>query len=61
MKKPSKTNWARIDALKEKDIDYSDNPKLTSGFFKQAVRLEIGDRRADSNSRQSDGKGLNKG
>lgn len=38
MTKRSKTNWDRIDALKEKDIDYSDNPKLTSGFFEQAVR-----------------------
>jgi len=38
MKKRSKTNWDRIDGIREKDIDYSDNPKLTAGFFEQAVR-----------------------
>jgi len=38
MKKRSKTNWDRIDALKDKDIDYSGSPKLTADFFQQAVR-----------------------
>jgi len=37
-KKRSGTDWARIDALKDKDIDYSDIPKLGSEFFAEAVR-----------------------
>ncbi|SRR5260370_23696575 len=38
MKKQSKTNWNRIDTLKDQDIDYSDAPKLTSSFFEKAAR-----------------------
>jgi uncharacterized protein (DUF4415 family) len=38
MKKQSKTNWDRIDAQKDEDIDYSDNPRLTPAFFEKAVR-----------------------
>ena len=38
MKKQSKTNWDRIDGLRDRDIDYSDNPKLTPEFFQKAVR-----------------------
>jgi len=38
MKKQSKTNWARIDALRDEDIDYSDNPRLTPDFFDKAVQ-----------------------
>ncbi len=37
-KKPSKTDWARIDAMRDEDIDYSDNPKLDDDFFAEAVR-----------------------
>lgn len=35
--KPSKTDWAHIDAMKDEDIDYSDIPPLTEEFFKKAV------------------------
>jgi uncharacterized protein (DUF4415 family) len=38
MSKQSKTDWARIDALKEKDIDYSEIPDLGNdeSFWAQA-------------------------
>lgn len=38
MSKQSKTNWDHIDTLRDEDIDYSDNPKLTPGFFEESVR-----------------------
>jgi uncharacterized protein (DUF4415 family) len=38
MKRLSKTNWDRVDALKDAEIDYSDNPKLEAAFFATAVR-----------------------
>ena len=38
MKKQSKTKWDRVDAIKDHEIDYSDNPKLTPEFFRSAVR-----------------------
>jgi len=38
MSKPSKTNWDRVDALQDQDIDYSDSPKLTPDFFAKATR-----------------------
>jgi len=34
--KKSKTNWKKIDALKDSKIDYSDIPKLSEAFFKHA-------------------------
>jgi len=37
MKKLSKTNMARIDAMKEDEIDTSDIPPLTKNFFKKAT------------------------
>lgn len=37
MKKQSKTDWARLRAMKDKDIDTSDIPELTDDFFKKAV------------------------
>ena len=37
MKKRSKTNWDRVDALRDNQIDYSDNPPLESDFFKKAI------------------------
>ena len=37
MKKRSRTNWEHIDALKDEQIDYSDNPKLDKDFFARAV------------------------
>ena len=36
-KKRSRTNWARIDALRDKDIDFSDIPEQGKAFFKRAV------------------------
>ena len=36
MKKLSKTNWQRIDRMKDKDIDYSDIPELDQSFFDKA-------------------------
>jgi len=37
MKKPSRTDWTRIDAMKDEEIDYSDNPELGDDFFAGAV------------------------
>ncbi len=37
IKKRSRTNWAKIDALKDKAIDTSDIPKQGKAFFKRAV------------------------
>lgn len=37
LKRQSKTNWARLDALKDQDIDYSEIPELDDDFFKNAV------------------------
>lgn len=36
-KKRSRTNWARIDALKDKEIDTSEIPEQSNAFFKRAV------------------------
>lgn len=37
MKKQSRTDWTRIDAMKDDQIDYSDNPELGDDFFAEAV------------------------
>lgn len=34
--KPSKTHWARVDAMTDDDIDTSDIPELDDGFFERA-------------------------
>jgi uncharacterized protein (DUF4415 family) len=36
-KKRSRTNWAKIDALKDSEIDTSDIPEQGRTFFKRAV------------------------
>lgn len=36
-KKRSRTNWAEIDALKDREIDTSDIPEQGDAFFKRAV------------------------
>ena len=36
-KKRSRTNWAKIDALKDSAIDLSDLPEQGKAFFKRAV------------------------
>ncbi len=33
----SKTNWARVDALTDDDVDRSDAPPLTEDFFRRAT------------------------
>ena len=35
--KKSQTDWKRVDALKESEIDFSDTPKLTPQMFARAV------------------------
>jgi uncharacterized protein (DUF4415 family) len=37
MKESSKTNWERIDALTDENIDTSDIPPLTDSFFDKAI------------------------
>jgi uncharacterized protein (DUF4415 family) len=36
-KKPSRTDWKRIDAMRDEDIDYSDIPKQGQDFFTHAI------------------------
>jgi uncharacterized protein (DUF4415 family) len=36
-KRPSRTDWKRIDAMRDQDVDFSDIPKLGPDFFKNAV------------------------
>ena len=36
-KKRSRTNWAKIDALKDREIETSDIPELGKAFFKRAT------------------------
>jgi uncharacterized protein (DUF4415 family) len=35
--KKSRTNWKRIDAMKDQEIDFSDMPELTPEMFARAV------------------------
>jgi uncharacterized protein (DUF4415 family) len=37
MKRQSRTDWKRIDALGDEDIDFSDIPKLGPEFFANAI------------------------
>ena len=37
MKKTSKTDWAKIKSMKDREIDFSDIPELTDDFFEEAV------------------------
>ena len=37
MKKRSKTNWDKVDALRDDQIDYADSPALEADFFQKAV------------------------
>jgi uncharacterized protein (DUF4415 family) len=36
-KKRSRTNWVKIDALRDKDIDFSDIPEQGKAFFKRTI------------------------
>jgi len=33
----SRTDWQRIETMKDQDIDVSDNPELGEQFFKEAI------------------------
>ena len=37
MKKESKTDWDRINGMKEEEIDLTDSPELDAAFFQEAV------------------------
>lgn len=34
--KPSRTDWSRLEAMTDTDIDYSDSPPLNETFFQRA-------------------------
>jgi uncharacterized protein (DUF4415 family) len=36
-KKRSRTDWKRVDALRDSDIDFSDAPELGPDFFANAI------------------------
>ena len=38
----SQTDWARIDAMTDEEIDYSDIPPITEEMFARAVRMKNG-------------------
>lgn len=40
MKKTSKTNWKKIDAMTDNDIDYTDSPEVKEEFFKLMTQEE---------------------
>ncbi len=37
-KRRSKTDWKRVDALRDSEIDFSDVPELGPEFFSKAIR-----------------------
>ncbi len=37
MSRPSRTDWARVDAMTDEEIDTSDIPPLTDEFFRNAT------------------------
>ncbi len=37
MKKKSRSNWDRIDHMKDSEMDFSENPPLGRRFFEEAV------------------------
>jgi len=37
LRKKSQTDWARIDAMRDEDIELADIPELDEAFFKNAV------------------------
>lgn len=41
----SRTDWQRIDAMTDNDIDYSDIPELDDDFFQHA-KLQLPERKA---------------
>jgi hypothetical protein len=51
MKRPSRTDWKRVDAMKDSDIDFSDIPKLGPDFFANAILWRP---REERNKREGD-------
>jgi hypothetical protein len=51
MKRPSRTDWKRVDAMKDSDIDFSDIPELGLDFFANAILWRP---RAASDEREAD-------
>lgn len=41
LKKSVKTNWARVDAMTDDEIDYTDSPEITEEMFKLMQRYEV--------------------
>ncbi|OGP57881.1 MAG: 3-oxoacyl-ACP synthase [Deltaproteobacteria bacterium RBG_13_49_15] len=37
MRKQSKTDWAKVEVMKDRDIDFSDAPELDDDFFADAT------------------------
>ena len=37
MRKQSKTDWAKVKAMKDREIDFSDVPELDDNFFAEAT------------------------
>ena len=37
LEKLSQTDWSRLEAMQDEDIDFSDIPELSEAFFKNAV------------------------
>ncbi len=37
MRRRSKTDWKKVSALKDSEIDFSDSPPLDKDFFKKAI------------------------
>lgn len=40
MKKTSKTDWDRVDAMTDEDINYSDSPEVAEALFKLMTKEE---------------------
>jgi hypothetical protein len=51
LKKQSKTDWARVDAMKDEDIDHSDIPELDDDFFAKATFVPSKQRRISMKNR----------
>jgi hypothetical protein len=51
--KRSRTNWKRIDALQDSEIDFSEIPELGKDFFAQAIRWPDEKQQSDHVRRRS--------
>lgn len=40
MSKTSRTDWARVDAMKDEEIDYSNSPEVSGELFKLMTKEE---------------------